>query len=274
MLTPRDDFTPHTKQILQNRVASRCSYPSCRAVTAGPQVDPSKALNIGVAAHITAATPNGPRYDQSLTAEQRSSISNGIWLCQNCAKLVDNDPPRFTVQVLPTWKAEAEEAAFHEIGRPATASAQATISRPIVVLEYEVNFEETPEKPFALHNVSATPAFEVQISSITYAGDSAEFDLVPRVEAHESRNVMPDLPHEGLVFRWRLRPLLDKAWHEQRWLASQGLPREKIEELFDQPIVLPITVTYRGAIRETYVEQFELVYIYFAATAFVRFPRA
>jgi len=274
MATARDDFTAHTKQILQNRVASRCSNPSCRAVTAGPQVNPDKALNIGVAAHITAATPDGPRYDQSLTAAQRSSITNGIWLCQNCAKLVDNDPARFTVQVLHSWKEEAEEAALREMGRPSTASPQATISRPVVVLEYEVNFEETPEKPFALHNVSAIPAFEVQISSITYAGETAEFELVPRVEAHESRNVMPDLPHEGLVFRRRLRPLLDKAWHEQRWLASQGLPREKIEELFDQPIVLPIIVSYRGATRETYVEQFEVVYIYFAATAFVRFPRA
>jgi hypothetical protein len=50
-----------------------------------------KPLILGVAAHITAASPDGPRYDQNLSSEQRKSPDNGIWLCQNCAKLVDND---------------------------------------------------------------------------------------------------------------------------------------------------------------------------------------
>src|SRR4051812_16178668 len=41
----------------------RCSNPACRKPTSGPLEDPAKAINIGVAAHITAAAPDGPRYN-------------------------------------------------------------------------------------------------------------------------------------------------------------------------------------------------------------------
>ena len=87
----RDDFAENVKRIVAERVANRCSRPDCRAATSGPQVDPTKSLNLGVAAHITAASPGGPRYDPTLSSEQRSSPDNAIWLCQGCAKLVDND---------------------------------------------------------------------------------------------------------------------------------------------------------------------------------------
>lgn len=94
---PRDDFPSGTKDILARRVGMKCS--NCNKATSGPQANPSKALNIGVAAHITAAAPGGPRYDPSLSALERSGIENGIWLCQDCAKLIDNDVRRYTVHI-------------------------------------------------------------------------------------------------------------------------------------------------------------------------------
>jgi hypothetical protein len=96
----RHDFPSKTKDMLARRVGMRCSNPACHKMTSGPQADPNKALNIGVAAHITAATRDGLRYAPSLSKHERSSIENGIWLCQNCAKLVDNDESRYTVQIL------------------------------------------------------------------------------------------------------------------------------------------------------------------------------
>jgi len=79
----RDDFDAKTKEMLARRVGYRCSNPDCRKLTSGPQEDPTKAVSIGVAAHITAASEGGPRYDDSLSLEERSSVDNGIWLCQN-----------------------------------------------------------------------------------------------------------------------------------------------------------------------------------------------
>jgi hypothetical protein len=87
------------------------------ATTSGPQEDPAKALNIGVAAHITAASPGGARYDDSLTPEQRRDVRNGIWLCQNCAKLVDNDEVQFPVEYLKAWRTMREVEARMNIGQ-------------------------------------------------------------------------------------------------------------------------------------------------------------
>jgi len=85
----RDNFDENTKEILARRVGHRCSNPNCRKLTSGPQTDETKAVNIGVAAHITAASEGGPRYDNLMSTEERKSIENGVWLCQNCAKLID-----------------------------------------------------------------------------------------------------------------------------------------------------------------------------------------
>jgi hypothetical protein len=113
----RDHFTEEVKRVLASRVASRCSNPACRAATSGPQVNEAKALNVGVAAHISAASPGGPRFDITLLSESRSSAENGIWLCQTCAKLVDNDPTRYSADVLRRWKQAAEESALAAIGK-------------------------------------------------------------------------------------------------------------------------------------------------------------
>ena len=107
----RDDFTEKTKDILGKRVTMLCSNPSCRRPTCGPREDTAMSINIGVAAHITAASPGGLRYDPLLSETERSSVENGIWLCQNCAKLIDSDKERYPVSCLRDWKARAEKAA-------------------------------------------------------------------------------------------------------------------------------------------------------------------
>jgi len=107
----RDEFSYKTKETLARRVGMHCSNPNCAKLTSGPQKNPQKAVNIGVAAHVTAATQGGARYDHTLTKTQRKSMENGIWLCQSCGKLVDNDAERYTVELLRKWKLLAEESA-------------------------------------------------------------------------------------------------------------------------------------------------------------------
>jgi hypothetical protein len=122
----RDNFSTATKEILAKRVGFLCCNPECRRPTSGPQAAPTGVVNIGVAAHISAASEGGPRFDGSLSPEQRSDSSNGIWLCQVCAKLVDNDPLRFGREVLESWKRAAERGASMALvlGPPVTASQQ------------------------------------------------------------------------------------------------------------------------------------------------------
>jgi hypothetical protein len=118
----RDDFTEDVKRTIAARVGYRCSSPTCRAPTSGPQADPSKSLNVGVASHITAASPGGPRFDPALTPEERRHANNAIWLCQTCGKLVDNDKLRFTEEELRRWKQQAEGEALLRIGKTASTA--------------------------------------------------------------------------------------------------------------------------------------------------------
>ena len=115
MPSKRDEFTNFTKELLANRVGRKCSNPNCRKLTCGPNENPLKITNIGVAAHICAAAEGGPRFDSSMTSEERKGFDNGIWLCQNCAKLIDSDPARYTKELLKSWKSIAEEYAITEV---------------------------------------------------------------------------------------------------------------------------------------------------------------
>ena len=146
----RDDFSPATREILARRVGFVCSVPTCGQPTSGPQEDPLR-TSIGVAAHITAAAPDGPRYDSSLTSEQRCSAENGIWLCQNRGKLVDNDPSRYTVECLREWKKTGEENAIRALEQPrsvrqeeATPFAQAELLMPELIKEMRADLGNHP----------------------------------------------------------------------------------------------------------------------------------
>lgn len=118
----RDNFSSETKRLLAARVGWRCSNPDCRAATTGPTSNPRRASNVGVAAHITAASPPGPRFDPTLSRPRRLEVANGVWLCQTCGKMVDDDPDRYDAARLTFWREDAEALADYEKGRPLGAA--------------------------------------------------------------------------------------------------------------------------------------------------------
>lgn len=113
----RDDFPPGVKGQVAARVGYLCSNPACRQPTSGPSATDKAITNVGVAAHITAASPDGPRFDATLTPEQRRATENALWLCQRCGKAVDDDAVTYTCEVLRGWKAQAEAEARRAIER-------------------------------------------------------------------------------------------------------------------------------------------------------------
>ncbi|GAA3973862.1 hypothetical protein [Mucilaginibacter dorajii] len=112
----RDNFSVETKRILGSRVAYRCCYLGCPAITIGPNTtDSQKFVNLGEAAHIHAAAPGGPRYLATMTAEQRKSIENGIWMCKKHARLIDANYGNYSAETLLQWKQSLEIEAYKQL---------------------------------------------------------------------------------------------------------------------------------------------------------------
>ena len=111
----RDEFRERTRLHIAKRAGWMCSYPSCRRPTIGATSDGSDVVDVGVAAHIHAAAPRGPRYDPEMTREERRAPGNGIWLCQDHAKALDSNDPEFTVENMRRWKSQAQRYSFHRV---------------------------------------------------------------------------------------------------------------------------------------------------------------
>lgn len=112
----RDDFTIKTKELVAQRVAYRCCFKGCGIATIGPKYgDALKTASIGVGCHIYAAAPNGPRYNPNMTADERKSPDNCIWMCQTHSRLIDTDEKAYPPTLLHQWKYDAEKAAAERL---------------------------------------------------------------------------------------------------------------------------------------------------------------
>ena len=112
----RDDFSEKTKMLAMVRAGTRCSFPGCNIATVGASMENAAKPSItGVAAHICAAAPGGPRYDERMTPEERKSINNCIWLCQTHAHLIDTDVKKYPAELLHQWKSQAEKASARDL---------------------------------------------------------------------------------------------------------------------------------------------------------------
>lgn len=132
--TGRDDFSKPIVDALAKRAGYRCSNPDCRKETIGASDVAGKSATIGEAAHITAAAAGGKRYNAEMASEQRSDISNGIWLCSNCATLIDKDEAQFTVPLLHEWKGGVEIESKMKLRGKAVESAPE--HRPVLEVDF------------------------------------------------------------------------------------------------------------------------------------------
>lgn len=130
----RDEFTQKTVLQIAKRAGWLCSLPSCRTPTVGATADGQGEINIGTAAHICAASPGGPRYDEKMSEDERSSAANGIWMCRDHGKAIDSDVKHFTAPLLHEWKKKAELESWQRVLRnELTRVPTATVDVDLVV---------------------------------------------------------------------------------------------------------------------------------------------
>lgn len=104
-----NEFSPKIIKNVRERSAFICNRPLCRKLTVKASYDNDTDSDIlGEAAHIYPAAKNWARFDESIHPIFIKSQKNAIWLCRECARLIDKNPKKYTVEVLFKWKLDLE----------------------------------------------------------------------------------------------------------------------------------------------------------------------
>ncbi|RDS92399.1 hypothetical protein DL347_04300 [Pseudomonas fluorescens] len=195
----RHDFLQSTVQRLRDRAGNVCSFPDCHVHTHGSAFTGDKAVGVGVACHIKAAAPGGPRYDPKQTKDERRHLDNGIWMCQTHSKLVDADDSAYSVETLRVWKQKAEERSNDLINQKSFTECEvkaAVEEGTVSALQRWVNRSDNPfdtpiveiMKGYEAGLEKLDPRFNVQVDRvegqchhiISAAQDSVSLQLILR----------------------------------------------------------------------------------------------
>ncbi len=172
---------PFTRLLLSVRAGGRCEFEGHNkylfrhslTLTAG---------NFSQAAHVVAFSELGPRGRrwEKAAKEWVHDVRNLMLLCPECHKLVDDNPERYTVGVLRTFKTRHEKRIEHLTSlKPDSLTAA-------VVLRGNVAGQRFSLPPGQLHEAVAPrypesdDPFLIDLSTITDAGDEAYLQTATR----------------------------------------------------------------------------------------------
>jgi hypothetical protein len=113
----QERFTKAIVDLVAKRAGSICSNPDCAALTNGPADDHQKSITVGEAAHIFGARPGSARFNELVSEAERGDITNAIWLCCTCHKLVDSDALQFPAELLFEWRRSHERSITMRLGK-------------------------------------------------------------------------------------------------------------------------------------------------------------
>ncbi|KXY96489.1 MULTISPECIES: HNH endonuclease [Bacillus cereus group] len=186
----KTDFTEKTKEILAKRVGYRCSNPKCRKGTSRPHpINENKSINVGEAAHIKGASENGPRFDLHLSIPECKSISNGIWLCQQCHKVVDDKElsKTLTVETLLYWKKLAESIASKEAAYSEKIEDKIFVYDKLLSIKKNLEIFKSKWPPIPVTSFEGWSIFSVHAATIK------KDKLQQEKEIEFNENLLPDI---------------------------------------------------------------------------------
>jgi hypothetical protein len=113
------------------------------------------------------------------TREARRGKENGIWLCQNCGRLIDADPQKFTVEVLSRWKLDAQARAFRELVAPGVAAPTEEAARvgSIIAADNTSTADAKVDKLFATVHAAASTDLATYKHGSMWSSTSVELTL-------------------------------------------------------------------------------------------------
>lgn len=236
----RDDFSPGTVKLVSERVGLRCSICFCLTKAASME-GPGEITNLGVAAHICAAAPGGKRYDPNMTAAERSSPDNCIWLCQTHAKQIDDDAVTYTPQVLLQIKQDAEKKVLKELrqGRglfqavKATGFVLADVRNCFEKLVYDGNFIQLKQILDLLKQMSISDEISdlCDYFEIVYAY-YCERDILKHLikEYFSSNTAMHQDEIIALFVQFREKEILSAVYHHAKSEEIKNLAEQIVND--------------------------------------------
>lgn len=81
-----------------------CSNPECRRPLSEDQTDSDPPVILGEIAHIAGRKETSPRYDPTMSDEDRNGYNNLILLCKICHAKIDKQPNAYPVKILQQMK--------------------------------------------------------------------------------------------------------------------------------------------------------------------------
>ena len=131
----QEQFTKQIVEVIAKRAANICSNPDCGVLTCGPADEMDRSVIIGEAAHIFGARLGSARFSESMSPAERGDVTNAIWLCRNCHKLIDADPVKFPADMLFEWRRQHEEEIAKRVGKPSDIIRRKILARQLVEFE-------------------------------------------------------------------------------------------------------------------------------------------
>ncbi|PPD10363.1 MAG: HNH endonuclease [Methylocystis sp.] len=126
-----------TRIILAFRSGGMCAFPNCgRHLTYEAKVGDD--TYVGEAAHICGEKPTAPRYDASMTDDERDNVRNLIYLCTDHHTIIDKVEADWPVATLRALKEEHEnrvrqamEEAFADVAFPELQTAVSWVTTQV-----------------------------------------------------------------------------------------------------------------------------------------------
>lgn len=127
-------YKPSTVRRLDTLSGNQCAAPDCtRALIARDNESITSKI-----CHIEAASENGPRFNSSMTDDERRHFDNLVLLCDECHTIIDNmeNEKEYPVELLKEWKLN------HESKRLTALNSNTSLLRTAINQISDVNFDD------------------------------------------------------------------------------------------------------------------------------------
>lgn len=169
----------HTRLKLWVKAAGRCEFRGCNEPVWRNNLTLSDG-NFGEMAHIIAASPDGPRGNEE-SADLRIDYSNLMLLCQRCHKEIDDDPARYSAELLRQWKQEHEDRIESQ-----TSHSTKICKSTVVLFTVKIKDRITPINREAYRNAMfpkypVDDGIKIDNQDFDRHGDKSEWEAYARV---------------------------------------------------------------------------------------------